>query len=113
MEIEHDNQGLNAKECFRLYEDGYYKNGKNKILTRHPNILYSVLTGKKGFGLWIDQWSDGIIDWTFTYDEIINEFTIRDIEIPESLLKDFNNRIDKKWRNRNLKYLEERRNSHK
>ena len=49
----------------------------------------------------MDQWSDGIVDWSFTLEEILNEFKIRNIEIPEPLLLDFENRIHKKKMKRN------------
>ena len=77
------------------------------IVTRHSNIVKSVLIGKKGWGLWVDQWTEGIVDWTFTREEILDEFNKLDIEIPESFLKDFDNTIERKKRKRNLKYLEE------
>ena len=108
IEVEFDPNGVSGKECFRLYEDGYYKGGK-PIITRHPNIVKSVLIGKKGWGLWVDQWTEGIVDWTFTKEELLNEFVKVNIEIPESFLKDFENTIEKKKRIRNLKYLEELR----
>jgi len=112
IEVEFDPNGVSGKECFRLYEDGYYKGGKS-IITRHPNIVKSVLIGKKGWGLWVDQWTEGIVDWTFTKEELLNEFVKVDIEIPESFLKDFENTIEKKKRIRNLKYLEELRKNEK
>lgn len=102
--IHFDINGLDCKECFRLHEDGFYKGGK-PIITRHPNILKSVLIGKKGWGLWVDQWSEGIVDWSFTKDEILNEFSIRGIEIPDSFLKEFNNLIDKKKNIRNMNII--------
>ena len=105
-DVEFDPNGVSGKECFRLYEDGFYKNGK-PIVTRHPNIVKSVLIGKKGWGLWVDQWTEGIVDWTFTKEEILEEFEKLDIEIPESFLKDFNNTIERKKKKRNLRYLEE------
>ena len=106
IEVEFDPNGVSGKECFRLYEDGFYKNGK-PIITRHPNIVKSVLIGKKGWGLWLDQWTDGICEWSFTKEEMLGEFENVNIEIPESFLKDFNNTLEKKKRIRNLKYLEE------
>jgi len=106
INVQNDPNGIDCKECFRLYEDGYYKMGK-PIITRHPNIVKSVLIGKKGWGLWVDQWTEGIVDWTFTREEILDEFNKLDIEIPESFLKDFDNTIERKKRKRNLKYLEE------
>jgi hypothetical protein len=43
--------------------------------------------------LWVNQWSDGILEGTFTKKEILQEFEERNIKIPEPLLKDFENRI--------------------
>lgn len=103
-EVHFDVNGYSSKECFRLYEDGFYKNGK-PIITKHPNILKSVLIGKKGWGLWLDQWTDGIVDWSFTKEEIFDEFNKLNIEIPESFIKDFNNTIERKKRKRNINYL--------
>lgn len=106
-DVEFDPNGVSGKECFRLYEDGHYKGGETSIVTRHPNIVKSVLIGKKGWGLWVDQWTEGIVDWTFTKEEILGEFDKKGIEIPESFLRDFNNTIERKKRKRNLKYFEE------
>ena len=106
IEVEFDPNGVSGKECFRLYEDGFYKNGK-PIVTRHPNIVKSVLIGKKGWGLWLDQWTDGICEWSFTKEEMLGEFENVNIEIPESFLRDFNNTIERKKKKRNLRYLEE------
>lgn len=92
--ILYDKDGKDCKECFRLYEDGYYKD--KPIVTRHPNILKSVLIGKKGWGLFSEEWSSGISEGLFTKEEILNEFKIRNIEIPESLLIDLHNKIYKK-----------------
>jgi hypothetical protein len=97
--------GLDSRESFRLHEDGYYKNGK-PIITKHPNILKNVLMGKKGLGLWFDQWAEGISDNLFTYEEIISEFDKLSIEIPEPFLIEFRNLIEKKKTSRNLSYLE-------
>jgi hypothetical protein len=47
-------------------------------------------------GLFINEWSNGISECNFTLDEILNEFTSRNIEIPESLLNDFLNKIHQK-----------------
>ncbi len=68
--------------------------------------MKGVITGKRGWGLWVDQWSDGIVDWTFTEEEILGEFQKRNIQIPEPLLRDFRNRIEKKKRIRNQKYFD-------
>jgi len=102
--IHFDINGPDCKECFRLYEDGFYKGGK-PIVSRHPNILKSVLIGKKGWGLWCNEWSSGIVEWSFTKEEILNEFKIRNIEIPDSFLREFENLIEKKKKIRNELYL--------
>ena len=59
------------------------------------------MIGKKSWGLHVDMWSDGICEFSFTLEEILEEFSSKNIEIPESFLLDFKNRIDKKKRIRN------------
>lgn len=103
-QIVFDLNGLDSRECFRLHEDGFYKGGK-PMITKQPNILKSVLIGKKGIGLWFDQWSDGIVDWSFTKEEILDEFDKRGVEIPESFLIEFDNLIEKKKIKRNINYF--------
>ena len=90
---------------FRKYDNGDYQKGE-PIPTRHPNIVYSVRMGKKSWGLWLNEWSDGIVDWTFTLDEIIGIFSEHDIKIPNSLWKDFMNVLDRKKHKRNMDYLD-------
>ena len=63
-------------------------------------MLKSVIVGKKSWGLWLDQWTDGIADWCFTRDEIMIEFKQRKIIIPESFIIDFDNRLNKKKQKR-------------
>ena len=104
LEVERDDNEGDGKFCFRKYDNGEYKFVNPK--SRHPNILYGVITGKKSWGLWLDQWTDGIIDWTFTKEEILGTFKESGIEIPEPLLKDFNNTLERKRIKRNEKYLE-------
>lgn len=105
IETEFDPNGEEGKFCFRQIENGEIKRN-NIIKTRHPNIVKAVVSGKRSFGLWSDQWSDGIVDWSFTEEEILGEFKKRNIKIPKPLLIDFYNRIDKKKRKRNLEYFE-------
>ena len=100
-----DPGGEEGKYCFRQLENGIY-NRYSTIPTRHPNIVHAVVHGKKSWGLWVDAWSDGIVDWTFTEEEILGQFQERGIQIPEPLLKDFRNRVNKKKRIRNSKYFE-------
>ena len=100
-----DPNGDEAKFCFRKIENGQYKKGE-EIRTRHPNILKSVLTGKSGWGLWRDQWSDGIVENSFTKEEILREFIDNKIEIPLPLLKEFDDFIEKKKKVKYNKYSE-------
>lgn len=105
VEVEFEQDGDEGKFCFRKTENGEIK--RNEVIkTRHPNIVFAVVTGKRSWGLWVDQWSDGIVDWTFTEEEILGEFRKRGIQIPEPLLKDFRNRVNKKKRIRNQKLFE-------
>jgi len=93
IEVVFDINSPCAKECFRLFEDGYYSKGKNILKSKHPNILKNVIEGKKGWGLWLNEWSLGISECNFTKEEILNIFKIKNITIPESFLIDFENRI--------------------
>ena len=49
----------------------------------------------KGWGLWLNEWSQGISEGSFTKKEILQEFEDRGIKIPSSLFIDFENRIKK------------------
>jgi len=68
----------------------------DKLSSCHPNTLKGVIVGKKSWGLMLNEYTDGISDGLFTEKEILNEFEIRGIKIPESLLTDWNNVIIKK-----------------
>jgi hypothetical protein len=94
VEVEFDINGEEGKFCFRQFENGEMKT--NNLKSRHPNILKGVVTGKKSFGLWVNEWTDGIVEGSFTKKEILDEFEKRNIEIPEPLLLDFENVIHKK-----------------
>jgi len=106
VQTEYDPNGVDAKEGFRLYDDGKFSRGK-PIKTKHPNILKSIIIGKKGWGLWLNQWGEGINEWSFTKEEILDEFKVRGIVIPESFLKDFENRIQSLRLKRLNSYWEE------
>ena len=90
--IEFDVNGPSCKEVFRKFEDGHYSRGQMPIITRHPNITEIVFIGKKGWGLWTDQWTDGIVEGSFTKHEILSIFKDSDIEVPEHFMKEFDNR---------------------
>ena len=87
-----------GKFCFKSFENGVYSKEQvhQGIETRHPNILRGVIIGKKSWGLWKNEWSDGISDGLFSLDEILNEFKQYNIEIPDSLMTDFINTINRK-----------------
>jgi len=103
VEVFLDIKGPDSREGFRLYDDGFYK---NKLITsRHPNILKCIIVSKKAWGLWVQEWTDGIVECSFTKEEILSQFD--GIEIPESFINDFNNVIEQKKIKRNKKYLEE------
>jgi hypothetical protein len=103
VKVDFDVNGSEGKFAFREYD-----NGRFKLITpisRHPNILQSVIIGKKGWGLWVSQWTDGIVDWSFTKEEILKEFELRDIEIPESLMIEWDKLILKRKIIRNENYM--------
>lgn len=92
INVVYDKDGHSGKECFRLFEDGFYKH-KSVIVSRHPHIIKGVIVGKKSWGLWKDEWSGGISEGLFTKFEILQEFEQRNINLPQSLLEDFENTI--------------------
>jgi hypothetical protein len=96
VNVEFDLNGKDSKFCFRLFDDGQMN--IYNLKSKHPNILRGVIVGKKSWGLWLNEWTDGIVETSFTINEIFNEFGKHNIEIPESLKTDFFNVLDKKWR---------------
>lgn len=94
IEVEFDINSPNAKEIFKLFEDGKY-NKTSIIKTKHPNLVKSVLIGKKGWGLWRKEWGEGIVKGLFKKDEILKEFEDRKIIIPKCFLIEFYNVIYK------------------
>lgn len=86
--------GDNGKFGFRRFENGEIK--IDNLESRHPNVLRGVIIGKKSWGLWLDQWTDGIVEGSFTRWEILKQFDDYGIIIPEPLLQDFNNTLIKK-----------------
>ena len=90
-----------GKFCFRKFDNGEYTKDEiyvSGIKTRHPNILKAVIIGKKSWGLFLNEWSEGISECNFTLSEILYEFESRNIKIPDSLMIDFMNRINDKKR---------------
>lgn len=94
-----DRNSQEGKFCFKSFENGVYSKQEifDGIKTKHPNILKGVIMGKKSWGLWKNEWSDGISDGLFTLNEILEEFSKHGIEIPDSLMTDFLNTILRKF----------------
>ena len=105
VKIRFDIDEPDGKVCFMNFENGMYSKEEvfNGIITCHPNVFKGVIIGKKSWGLWRNEWSDGISECLFTLDEIVQQFTDRNIVIPEPLLKDLENTIHRKKK----KYFEE------
>lgn len=102
VDVKFDIDGPEGKNTFRMFDNGYYKGGK-EITSCHPNIVRAVIIGKKSWGLWLNEWADGIAEGSFTKYEILEEFEKNGIKIPESLYKDFCNRIVNKVLQKNQK----------
>lgn len=102
VNVDFDVDGSDGKLGFREYDNGRFK--QRTPVSRHPNILKGVIIGKKGWGLWLNNWSEGIVEWSFTKEEILEEFSSRNIVIPESLMNDWDNRLEtlKRKRNHNM-----------
>jgi len=92
VEVQFDINGFEGKNTFRKYDNGQYQQGK-PIISRHSNIVKGVIVGKKSWGLWVNQWSDGIVEGTFRKKDILQDFEDLGIVIPDSLMQDFENRI--------------------
>lgn len=96
VDVDFDINAEESKYVFRSYDNGDFK---FKIpITKHPNILKAVIIGKKSWGLFLQEWTDGITDGLFTKQEIFYEFEKVGITIPESLLQDFYNVLYKKFK---------------
>lgn len=86
-----DKDGDSCKEIFKKFENGLFKN--KEIITKHPNIVFGVIKGKKSWGLHIKMWSEGISEGSFRKNEILDEFEEKNVKIPESFFKEFNDSI--------------------
>jgi len=83
--------GVSAKMAFKMYEQSEFED--DIIRTRHPNLIISLIQGKRGWGLWKQQWALGIADGTFTKNEILSMFEKNNILIPEAFINEFENII--------------------
>ena len=95
VEVKFDQNGEDSKISFKLFENGVKL---DELSSCHPNTLKGVIVGKKSWGLWLQEWTDGVSDGDFTEKEILNEFSIRGIKIPDPLLIDWDNVLIKKIR---------------
>ena len=94
VDVKFDPNGKDSKVSFKEFDNGLMKIGD--LSSCHPNTLKGVIVGKKSWGLWLQEWTDGIVSGDFSEKEILNEFKIRNIEIPKPLLIDWDNVIIKK-----------------
>lgn len=104
VEVDYDKDGPGGKESFRKFDNGDYK-FVNPV-SKHPNVLKAVIIGKKSWGLWCQQWGQGIGECLFTKDEVLFQFEENGIKIPDSFIKDFENTIFEYRRKRIIRYLE-------
>ena len=72
VNVEFDLDSDDGKFSFRKFENGEIK--IHNLKSRHPNILKGVIVGKKSWGLWKDQFIDGILEWSFTKEEVFEQF---------------------------------------
>ena len=99
VKVKDDKNGPDAMLGFRMYDNGQFSK-KEFIESSHPNVLKAVIVGKKAWGLFCGEWSDGIAEGSFTKREILSEFENKGIVIPESLKSEFENMIWKKVQKR-------------
>lgn len=99
VKVEFDINSDDGKFSFRKFENGEIK--IHYLKSCHPNILSGVIIGKKSWGLWLDQFTDGIVEGSFTKDEILEQFYEKGIKIPEPFLLDFDNTVLRKKVKRN------------
>lgn len=95
VNVSFDINSEEGKFCFRSYDNGEYK--LTIPITRHPNILKGVIIGKKGWGLFVKETTEGITEFLFTKNEILDQFKENNIKIPDCLLLDFEKTLRKKW----------------
>jgi hypothetical protein len=91
VQVDFDLNGDDGKITFKKFDNGEFK--FKEIVSCHPNIVKGVIVGKKSWGLWSNEWTDGISEGLFTKKEILDEFVKRNIEIPEPFMIDFENKL--------------------
>lgn len=94
-----DVNGEDCKEVFMKFENGKFKN--KDIITKHPNIVFGLIKGKKSWGLHVKMWSEGISEGSFRKCEILDEFEKKNVKIPNSFYKEFMDSIFRHTMKRN------------
>ena len=89
--IKNDINGDSCKEIFKKFENGEFK--FKEILTKHPNIVFGVIKGKKSWGLHVKMWSEGISEGSFRKIEVLEEFYEKNVIIPDSFMREFNESV--------------------
>lgn len=92
INVKYSNKAKDAMVVFKEYDNGLHSN-KSIIYTKQPNLLYACIFSKKGWGLLVNQWAEGIVEGSFTKYEFLKMFDDANITIPKPLLLDFNNRV--------------------
>lgn len=59
VEVHSDPNEQDSKISFKLFENGLMK--LDKLSCRHPNTLKGVIVGKKSWGLFLNEWTNGIV----------------------------------------------------
>ena len=98
VEVFYKKDSEDGKFSFRMFENGEFKN--KQLISRHPNVFKGVIIGKKSWGLFLQEWTNGIVEGSFSKKEILQQFEDKHIKIPESFLNDFDNVIHKKLNNK-------------
>ena len=101
VDVDFNINSEDGKFIFRSYDNGDFK--FKTITSRHSNIVKGVITGKKSWGLWLSEWTDGICEGSFSKREILQQFEDCNIKIPECLLNDFENTLYRKMKNKFFK----------
>ena len=73
VDVKFDPNGKDSKVSFKEFDNGLMKIGD--LSSCHPNTLKGVIVGKKSWGLWLQEWTDGIVSGDFSEKEIKKRYT--------------------------------------
>lgn len=97
VDVFRNDDGYEARFIFREYDDGKYATHlQRRMETRHPNLLRAAIIAKAGWGLWVNEWSDGVVEGSFTKYEILQIFEEKGVIVPEHFLNEFHNAVTRK-----------------